>query len=558
MTEQAIKDRQAVAKGLECIPGGVVIFRGNEQGELLYANPYVIDFYDCANEAEFKAFTGNTIYTMVRPEEQENLRQCLREERTGPAAYYRMRYTACTKKGRLRHLDVIDRVVQTAAGELLHYSVTLPVWDNEVGQDAMTGTTRFLTYASQFLAFYRHGTAMPPMSLIFFNIERFKLYNIKYGIDAGSQLLARCAAVLQETFANDFVFCISDDRFAILTEAGQVRERVTAARNVLRQDFADRVVAFHFGCYRITDPAENLHQALDMARLACESIRGSVETYFCEGTKDLAAGLDLRAYVVGHIDEAVEKDWIRPYYQPVVALSGLRHVGFEALARWIDPVHGLIMPKHFISALEDSQQIDKLDRHMIRAVCREYRQRVDAGETVLPVSVNLSRLDFLLCNAYEVLEENVRAYGVPRQMLRVELTESLLLDEGERIKEEIAHLRQAGYELWIDDFGSGYSSLNTLKNYDFDVVKLDRMFLEPFTGKAKKILGAVLSMNQALGIRSLGEGLETTDELRFFCQPRCELAQGYLLGRPLPYEESLAECAEKRQCIRQNRNCLPG
>lgn len=98
MTEQAIKDRQAVAKGLECIPGGVVIFRGNEQGELLYANPYVIDFYDCANEAEFKAFTGNTIYTMVRPEEQENLRQCLREERTGPAAYYRMRYTACTKK----------------------------------------------------------------------------------------------------------------------------------------------------------------------------------------------------------------------------------------------------------------------------------------------------------------------------------------------------------------------------------------------------------------------------------------------------------------------------
>ena len=136
---------------------------------------------------------------------------------------------------------------------------------------------------------------------------------------------------------------------------------------------------------------------------------------------------------------------------------------------------------------------------MIRCVCREYRQRVEAGKPVYPVSINLSRLDFFLCDAYEVLEENTLKYGVPRNMLQVEITESLLLDQGLRMTEEMERLRRAGYQVWMDDFGSGYSSLNTLKTHDFDVVKLDRMFLEPFTVKAQKILAAVLAMNMPWG-----------------------------------------------------------
>lgn len=174
---------------------------------------------------------------------------------------------------------------------------------------------------------------------------------------------------------------------------------------------------------------------------------------------------------------------------------------------------------------------------------------MEAGKPVYPVSINLSRLDFFLCDAYEVLEENTLKYGVPRNMLQVEITESLLLDQGLRMTEEMERLRRAGYQVWMDDFGSGYSSLNTLKTHDFDVVKLDRMFLEPFTVKAQKILAAVLAMNHALGIRTLGEGLETEEELDFFRREHCELAQGYLLGRPQPYDESLAECSRKCQAL---------
>ena len=547
MTDKENKRGIAIAQGLDCMPGGVVISR--ETGELLYVNPYMVAFYDCASEEELREYLADNMYTMVRPEDRESLRQRLQKEEKGRELYYRMRYTVVTKKGRIRHVDAVDRLVVTPEGERLHYGFSLPMSETEVEQDAMTGTRRFLSYASQFLEMYQEGMAMPALNLIFFNVERFKLYNIKYGIEAGNQLIARCAAVLQQVFANDFVFCIADDRFAILTDALRVRDRVQEVREILRQEYSDRVVAFHFGGYRIMDPREDLHQALDRARMACESIRGRLDTYFYEWTDLMAGRMAIRSYVVGRMDEAVQKGGIRPYYQPVARWDTLEPVGFEALARWIDPERGLLMPADFIGSLEDSQQIDKLDRHMIASVCREYRQRVEAGKPVYPVSINLSRLDFFLCDAYEVLEENTLKYGVPRNMLQVEITESLLLDQGLRMTEEMERLRRAGYQVWMDDFGSGYSSLNTLKTHDFDVVKLDRMFLEPFTVKAQKILAAVLAMNHALGIRTLGEGLETEEELDFFRREHCELAQGYLLGRPQPYDESLAECSRKCQAL---------
>ena len=231
------------------MPGGVVISR--ETGELLYVNPYMVAFYDCASEEELREYLADNMYTMVRPEDRESLRQRLQKEEKGRELYYRMRYTVVTKKGRIRHVDAVDRLVVTPEGERLHYGFSLPMSETGVEQDAMTGTRRFLSYASQFLEMYQEGMAMPALNLIFFNVERFKLYNIKYGIEAGNQLIARCAAVLQQVFANDFVFCIADDRFAILTDALRVRDRVQEVREILRQEYSDRVVAFHFGGYRI-------------------------------------------------------------------------------------------------------------------------------------------------------------------------------------------------------------------------------------------------------------------------------------------------------------------
>ena len=243
----------------------------------------------------------------------------------------------------------------------------------------------------------------------------------------------------------------------------------------------------------------------------------------------------VHAYVVTHLNEAIENGWVQPYFQPVVRTFTGKLCGFEALARWNDPVYGLMPPDMFIPALEEARIVHLLDCSIIRQVCRQYRECVDSGYTTVPVSFNLSRLDFDLCDIFSVVEEAARKYDVPHRMLNIEITETVLGTDPAYMTAMVDKFHKAGYQVWMDDFGSGYSTLNVLKDHQFDELKIDMEFLSNFNDKSKTILASVVDMAKKLGIQTLAEGVETEEHRDYLRRIGCEKMQGYLFGKPIPY-----------------------
>ncbi len=250
---------------------------------------------------------------------------------------------------------------------------------------------------------------------------------------------------------------------------------------------------------------------------------------------------ELRVYVVDHIDEAIEKGWVVPYFQPVIRTLTGKLCGTEALARWEDPTYGLLGPDVFIGALEDARLIHKLDCEIIRQVCRRYRKSVDAGVPTVPISFNLSRLDFDLCDIFSVVEDAVRENEVPRDMLNIEITETVLGTDPNFMAGMMGRFHAVGYQVWMDDFGSGYSTLNALKDFDFDELKIDMEFLNRFGEKSKTILASVVDMAKKLGIQTLAEGVETEEQRDYLRRIGCEKMQGFLFGKPRPFSCAATE-----------------
>lgn len=214
----------------------------------------------------------------------------------------------------------------------------------------------------------------------------------------------------------------------------------------------------------------------------------------------------------------------------------------EALARWEDPTYGFLTPDQFIPLLEKRHLIHYMDTCVVEQVARNYRVAVDQGLSVCPVSVNLSRLDFEDCDIVEEIEAIRRDYDMPKDMLHIEITESAVNEKDTVLTEGIARFIREGYQIWMDDFGSGYSSLNVLKDYRFGVIKFDMQFLRDFQIPAKaertrKILEAMIPMVRSLGMMTLTEGVETVEEARYLKSIGCQMLQGYYISKPRPIEE---------------------
>ena len=244
-------------------------------------------------------------------------------------------------------------------------------------------------------------------------------------------------------------------------------------------------------------------------------------------------------FILDTFDTALRNSHIRVYYQPVIRTVTREVCGFEALARWIDPELGMIMPDQFIHVLERNHLIHRLDAFVVRDVCAELRQSIDEGASPLPISVNLSWRDFELFDVYAMMDEVTKEFRIPHNYLSIEITERVFSEDELMMHRAIESFHAAGYEVWMDDFGSGYSSLNLLKDYTFDELKVDMRFLSSFHLRSRKILTSIINMSKDIGIRTLCEGVETEDQLRFLQDIGCEKVQGFLFARPMPLRQLL-------------------
>ena len=374
-------------------------------------------------------------------------------------------------------------------------------------------------------------------SILYMDIENFKAYNDKHGFGAGDLLLRKVATGLEEIFAGEMVARYSDDHFVALCESRVAEERAIAGNDLIRSLRGDVRLHLRTGIY---EPAmvENVdvNRACDKARYACNEIKRHPGTYVNHYDDKLDNEVLRRQHIINNVKRAVSEGWIKVYYQPVVRCAdGSGDLcGYEALARWIDPEFGFMPPFAFIETLEEFREIDKLDRCIIEQVCKDLRAELDEGKEVVPVSLNFSRLDFELYDVPAFLAQMSSKYNIPSNLLDVEITESALTQQMSLLQKNMSLLRQDEYSLWLDDFGSGYSSLNTLKDYQFNVLKIDMAFLRGFedNNKAKPILRHIVELAKDLGMVTLCEGVETKEQFEFLSSIGCDRAQGYFFGKP--------------------------
>ena len=254
---------------------------------------------------------------------------------------------------------------------------------------------------------------------------------------------------------------------------------------------------------------------------------------------------DLTAFIKENYRKALDEHHIQAYFQPVIRTISRKLCSFEALARWTDPEIGMIYPDEFIPVLEEIKAIHLLDACIIRQACARIRLSITRGEVPVPVSVNLSRLDFQLCDIFEVVDGIVSEYQIPHDFLYIEITESVMAEQKDLMLKLVNRFISNGYQVWMDDFGSAFSSLNILKEFTFHELKLDMGFLRPWTEKSRRIATSVIEMAKQISIHTLAEGVETEEQFRYFRNIGCEKVQGYYFGKPMPYEDAMAHLREQ-------------
>ena len=328
----------------------------------------------------------------------------------------------------------------------------------------------------------------------------------------------------------------------MLTTAADYLKRVAEIRVRVRAAYPNETyLDVRAGAYRPRDTEDTARHAIDRARYAMRHVTNWQNSFVPEYDEKVSKEYRLRRYILNNVEKAVREGYIQVFYQPVVWAEDGTIAGCEALARWIDPEMGFLSPGAFIPALEEGRQIHKLDLCIYEQVCKRIRDSIDNGLPVLATSLNFSRLDFELMDAVGELEALVEKYRVPKEYLHVEITESAVTEDVEGLQRAMKRLHDGGFAIWLDDFGSGYSSMNVLKDFDFDLLKIDMEFLKNFHNNqnSRKIISSIINLANSLNMMTLSEGVETEEAVDFLREAGCGRLQGYFYGKPMRYEELL-------------------
>ena len=426
---------------------------------------------------------------------------------------------------------------------IYHQRITEALKDEQLVHDAnfdsLTGIHNFHNFVTSINQKLEKNPAFLDDKLyLFINICNFKTINTQKGFGYGDKFLARLAKDVEASFPRDFSARLADDHFCVLTKVDGYEDKIAVLEKLVKCEAEGLYILLKVGGYK-AERNENINIAIDKARYACGKIKKTYAEIYNEYNAELDKLFTMRQYIVNNLDEAIEKGYIRAHYQPVVWSNDKKLCGAEALARWIDPIYGYISPRDFIPVLEETRLIHKLDEYMLDLITKEMKNAKDNNKPIVPVSVNFSRLDFELMDVKKELNERVNKYNLDKNFIHIEITESALSENPVLLNKTIEELNKEGYAIWLDDFGSGYSSLSTLKDFVFDVVKIDMKFLTNFekNEKTKDTLDCIISLASRLGMKTLTEGVETQAEADFLNEIGCGRLQGYLFGKPLPIDE---------------------
>ena len=374
---------------------------------------------------------------------------------------------------------------------------------------------------------------------LYINLVGMKHFNRQFGFSDGDRLICAVADILARRFGRQSTSRFGQDHFAVTTNDENLEKRLYGLFAECRDANNGKTLPLSIGIYQNSVEDVDASIACDRAKFACDKRRGSYVSGFCYFDRSMLTQIDTFRYVISHLDQALEERWIKVYYQPIVRAVNGKVCDEEALSRWIDPVMGLLSPAEFVPALENSGLIYLLDLYVLDRVLEKINQQKEVGLTVVPHSINLSRSDFDVLDMVDEICRRVDEAGVPHDRITIEITESIIGSDFDFMKTQVERFQSLGFPVWMDDFGSGYSSLDFLQNIRFDLLKFDMRFMRDLDRgeSGKVILTQLMQMATALGVDTLCEGVETEDRVRFLREIGCSKLQGYYYCPPIPYED---------------------
>ena len=428
----------------------------------------------------------------------------------------------------------LRNIIGRRKGQLLDQIRIIAQYDRLTGlynRDYFLAQAKKLLYANPAVDF----------ALVRMDIDRFRQYNASFGKAAGDELLqkmadqlrARCGAHPNCVYGRmeSDVFCI-----CLPYREQELHDAMQRAAAWGRSNCKNYRLEFSFGVYVVRSAGMDLEKAYSYASEAAQKCKTEINCAFSFFDDAMLRRQRDEQQIANEMEAALEQHQFRVYLQPKYSLRENRSCGAEALVRWMHPQRGMISPGMFIPLFEQNGFIVQLDHFMWQAVCLLLRDWIARGKPVDPVSVNVSRISLYDPGIVEDLVRMTDACGIPRALLQLEVTESAYMSNPELMKTTIAQLRGRGFTILMDDFGSGYSSLNTLKDIEVDILKTDMKFL-PTGGenvKSEKILTSIVRMAGWLGMPVVVEGVETRAQRDFLASIGCDYVQGFFYARPMP------------------------
>ncbi|WP_051233780.1 EAL domain-containing protein [Butyrivibrio sp. NC3005] len=532
--------KEHILNGLILMPGGFLIYRDSPEEEILYANQNLIELLDCKDEQEFMEFTHGSFGGVVAKEQIDSVRENIKIQiENNKNSFDHVSYNIRTRKGNIKFVeDYGKRIEDKLEGPIFCVFIAENTSSELIGDsDLLTGLSgmrRFNEKAQAILEKLKANNTDEEYCIIYYNLTNLKYLNVSQGIEAGNIILKNFSDILKNVFAIGYISRIAEDHFVVLTNTNELFEQLFEVHSRSLKLQNSNTVHVKAGVYYMNSTDISPAVDCDLAKFACDFIKKDPGKYFCEYKIGLEKIGELESYVIENLDEAISKRYLNVYYQPVIRTLTGKVCSLEALIRWDSPKRGTLPTSQVVTALEKYGLSHKLDTFVIKHVVKTIRKGIDSGAPIVPVSVNISRSDFESCDPVEMVIEIMKAFRVPHNFINIEITESALISDKNKMKKAIERFHENGFEIWMDDFGSGYSSLNILKDFDFDLIKIDMGFLRDMSEKSRTIVTATIKMAKQLGIHTLTEGVETEEQLDFMWNIGCERIQGYYYGKPEP------------------------
>ena len=394
-------------------------------------------------------------------------------------------------------------------------------------------------------------------AVIRMDIDKFRMINQMYGTKEGDNILRYIGVKIQEwagPILEMSTYCrISSDMFCVCmpAEAGSIQEIIDFIQTSLHAYPIKFDMIMSFGVY-ITSEEDRTEQIsvstlMDRAASAQRTVKNSYMNHIAYYDSVIRKKEIAEQIIISEMKKALETDQFQVYLQPKCEMDTGKIIGSEALVRWIHPSQGIISPGEFIPVFEKNGFISELDAFVLRKTCQMIRKWLDDGKKVYPVSVNVSRTDLYNPNLLEQIQECVERFDVPHELIAFELTESAFVSDNMQLYNLAKLLQENHFNVMMDDFGSGYSSLNSLREIPVDVLKIDLKFLPPSTDdkRGNVILQSIVEMANQLGLEVVVEGVETIEQAEFLLSIGCRNAQGYYFYRPMPVSE-YERCLEEK------------